>query len=71
MATDISKSVGRRIREIRKARGWRQIDLAAHAGIGKNHVSELERGQREAGLNALKAIADGLEISLSALLKDF
>jgi XRE family aerobic/anaerobic benzoate catabolism transcriptional regulator len=70
MATDICERLGRRIRLLRKARGWRQIDLAEHAGIGKNHISELERGQREIGLRNLAALALALDTTPDRLLKD-
>jgi len=69
MATDICVRVGRRIREIRKQRGWRQIDLAEQAGIGKNHISEVERGQRELGLMNLEAIAKSLNVTPCDLLR--
>jgi len=69
MATDICLRLGTRIRELRKARGWRQIDLAEHAGVGKNHISELERGQREIGLRTLEAIAHALNTRPSEILR--
>lgn len=69
MATDICTRLGKRIKELRQARSWRQIDLAAHAGISKNHISELERGSREIGLRNLVAIAEALDITPDALLK--
>jgi transcriptional regulator with XRE-family HTH domain len=69
MATDICVRLGFRIRELRKKRQWRQIDLAEHAGIGKNHISELERGQREIGLRLLEAVAAALDTP-DKLLKD-
>jgi transcriptional regulator with XRE-family HTH domain len=43
--------------------------LAAHANIGKNHISELERGAREIGLRNLEAIAKALETTPDALLR--
>lgn len=55
---------------LRKARGWRQIDLAEHSEMHKNHVSELERGQREIGLRKLEAIAYALDTTPDRLLKD-
>ncbi|HEY0263530.1 MAG TPA: helix-turn-helix transcriptional regulator [Granulicella sp.] len=70
MATDICIRLGKRIKDFRKLRGWRQIDLAEHAGIGKNHISELERGQREIGLRTLEAIAQALDKKPEELLKD-
>jgi len=70
MANDICIRLGRRIRELRKTRGWRQIDLAEHARMGKNHLCELERGQREIGLKKLFALAKALDTTPDKLLKD-
>lgn len=69
MATEICVLLGHRIRELRKARGWRQIDLAQHSGVHEVHISDLERGAREAGVNALQRIATALETSISELFK--
>jgi len=69
MATDICGQLGKKIRELRRERGWRQIDLAAHADLSKTHVNELEAGKREVGLKALERLADALEIKLSDLMK--
>jgi transcriptional regulator with XRE-family HTH domain len=60
---------GERIRKLRRARGWRQIDLAEHSGVHEVHISDLERGTREAGLRTLRKIALALDTSLSELLK--
>jgi len=50
-------------------RGWRQIDLAAHAELSKTHICELETGKREVGLEALDRIAVALDTKPSDLLK--
>jgi XRE family aerobic/anaerobic benzoate catabolism transcriptional regulator len=70
MASRISIRLGRRIREIRRAKGWRLIDLAQHSGIREVHLSYVERGLREVGLNTLVAIAKGLDIKLSDLIRE-
>ena len=69
MATDICVLLGRRIRELRRAKGWRQIDLAEHSGVHEVHISDLERGTREAGVRTLHRIAKSLETSVSDLFK--
>lgn len=69
MATTLRAQLGTRIRNLRRKRGWRQIDLAAHAELSKTHICEIEVGKREIGLEALKRIADALEKSLSELLE--
>jgi transcriptional regulator with XRE-family HTH domain len=70
MATDICVLVGRKIRELRRTKGWRQIDLAEHSGVHEVHISDLERGTREPGLRTLQAITEALGISLTELFRD-
>lgn len=69
MASDICSRLGKRIREVRKAKGWRQIDLAQHAGVHEVHISDLERGVREVGLRTLAALAKALEVKLEVLVR--
>jgi XRE family aerobic/anaerobic benzoate catabolism transcriptional regulator len=70
MATDICVLLGRRVRELRKAKGWRQIDLSQHSGVHEVHISDLERGTREAGVRTLQRIAESLGTTISDLFKD-
>jgi transcriptional regulator with XRE-family HTH domain len=69
MATDICILLGRRIREFRRLKGWRQIDLAEHSGVHEVHISDLERGTREVGLRTLLALAKALNVKLSELMR--
>ena len=69
MATAVRTRLGKRIRGLRRERGWRQIDLAAHADLSKTHICDLELGRREIGLDALFKIAGALEVKASDLLK--
>jgi len=70
MGRELCTRLGERIRALRRAKGWRLVDLAEHSGVKEVHLSYLERGAREVGFNALAAIAQGLEVTLSDLLKD-
>jgi transcriptional regulator with XRE-family HTH domain len=69
MATDICIHLGKKIREARKATGWRQIDLAQHSGVHEVHISDLERGSREAGVRTLHAIAKALKMNMEELFR--
>jgi transcriptional regulator with XRE-family HTH domain len=69
MRLDVCVQLGKRIRELREKRGWRQIDLAEQSGIHEVHISDLERGAREVGLRRLAALATAFDLSLSELLK--
>jgi transcriptional regulator with XRE-family HTH domain len=70
MATDICVQFGERIRELRKERGWRQLDLAEQAGISENYVSDLELGRKEVCLRTIKALSEALGSSIVDLMKD-
>lgn len=43
--------------------------LADHAGIGQDHLSELERGNKEIGIKALERITDALNVSLEQFFR--
>ena len=62
--------VGRRIRDLRKARGWRQLDLAEHARLNENYISDLEIGKKEVCIRALAAIAKALGMSLCEFMEN-
>lgn len=70
MATDVCVLVGRRIRQLRKAKGWRQIDLAEHSGVHEVHISDLERGTREEGLKTLEAVVGALGVTLAEFFRE-
>jgi transcriptional regulator with XRE-family HTH domain len=62
-------ALGERIRDLRQARRWRQIDLAEEAGMHENYVSELELGRKEICLRMLQTVAETFGISTADLLK--
>lgn len=69
MASDICVRVGRKIRALRRAKGWSQQLLADHAELERAHLSRLEEGRREAGLRVLERIAIALEVELEDLVR--
>jgi transcriptional regulator with XRE-family HTH domain len=60
---------GERVRGLRERRNMDATEFAAHSGISRGHLSELEHGKREPGLKMLQDIAGGLGISMSQLLR--
>ena len=46
-----------------------ETEFAAHLGVNRGHLSDIELGKREVGLLMLQTIAAGLEMTMSALLK--
>ena len=60
---------GKRLRKLRESKGMNGSEFAAHTGLSRGHLSELEHGKREPGLLILQTIAAGLEMSISKLLR--
>jgi transcriptional regulator with XRE-family HTH domain len=69
MARDICQRFGERLRELRKHRGWRQLDLAEQAGISENYVSELALGQKEVCLRTIGILSKALGIAIEDIVK--
>jgi len=69
MASDICVRVGRKIRALRRAKGWSQQLLADHAELERAHLSRLEEGRREAGLRVLERIATALDVEVEDLVR--
>lgn len=59
--------LGDRVRELRKTRGWTLEQAAQHAGLARSTLSKIENGQMSPTYEALKKLADGLEISIPQL----
>ena len=67
---DISSRFGVRLRELRRSRNMTQLEMAIAFGIDRSYISDVERGRKAISLPTLEVIALGMDVSLSALLKD-
>ena len=61
--------MGERIKNIRKAKGLKQDDLAERSGLNRAHLYRLENGHQSMTLRTLKIIADALEVRVVELVK--
>ncbi|HCF59023.1 MAG TPA: XRE family transcriptional regulator [Myxococcales bacterium] len=66
---DITKALGRRIRQLRQSRTERitQEGLAERAEISVSFLSMIERGERAPHIDTLARLARALEVSISEL----
>ena len=69
MTTDICVRFGQRIRKLRKERGWTQVYLAEHTGLGSVYISQLEHGRKEPGLRTIEVLAISFGLTPSQLLR--
>ena len=72
MATRSVKSrFGARLRQLRDERGYSQEELAERAGLHRNYVGGVERGERNVALENIVKLAKALAIKPSDLFSDF
>lgn len=60
---------GQRIRNLRKARGLSQEQLAELTGFHRNYIGMIERGERNPALVNIEVFANVFDMSLSELFK--
>lgn len=62
-----AKRLGRRVRELRQARGFSQEALAERADLHRTYDADIERGRRNPSLWTLERLAIGLGIEVADL----
>jgi MerR family transcriptional regulator, light-induced transcriptional regulator len=65
---DYFERLGRRVQELRSARGWTQQQLADEAGLDRTYISGLEHGKQNPTIGALLRLATALEAPLDRLV---
>jgi len=71
MARDIRSWLARRIKTLRKERGWAQEDLAAHAEVSRTSISAIETARSEPGLETILAVAHSFDMTMPELFDGF
>lgn len=66
-AEAVAKSLGRRIRQLRRDKGWSQEYLADEAGMHRTYLWGIERGVRNPSIRHLSQIADALGVCVGGL----
>lgn len=68
---NVSASVGRKIKGIRKLAGMSGYDLAQRLGLSQQQISRYECGQTSMTIDTVVMIAHVLNISVNELLDDY
>lgn len=71
MVEGVSGAVGRRVRELRSGLAISQEELAERAGLHRNYVGSVERGERDVGVGAIARIAAALGVTLAEFFAPF
>jgi transcriptional regulator with XRE-family HTH domain len=62
---------GSTLRKLRDERGYSQEELAERAGLHRNYVGGVERGERNVALENIIKLAKALSVSPQDLFADF
>jgi transcriptional regulator with XRE-family HTH domain len=67
----VKSRFGSRLRQLREERGYSQELLAERAGLHRNYVGGVERGERNVALENIVKLAKALSIKPGDLFSDF
>lgn len=65
---DVVRRIGAKVRELRKAQGLSQEELAARAGLDRTYISQIERGVKNVTVASLDKVAQALGATLVELV---
>ena len=66
---DLSKRLGDRVRVLRAQRQWSQEVLAELAGVHRNYLGHVERGELNVSFKKLYKLATAFEMSVAQFLE--
>lgn len=69
MEGDLQRTVGNNIRDLRRARGVSQEELADEIGVHRTYMGGVERGERNLTLRSLERIAQRMGVDPIVLLQ--
>lgn len=69
MSIDPRVLFGKRLVELRKARGWSQEELAWESNLARSYIGGVERGQRNISLINICKLAKTLEVKPMNLME--
>ena len=63
----VTKKLGKRIQNLRKAAGYTQEEFAEAVGLSRTHMGHIEQGRRSPSMEVLVKIAKKLKIEIGNL----
>jgi len=68
---NLQKKLGKRIRQLRKDRGYSQESFAFECGLHRTYVGCIERGEKNITVANVEKVAKALKITMEELFKDY
>lgn len=66
---DLLILLGKRVHDLRAARGWSQEEFAHVSGLHRTYIGQIERGEKNISFENLSKISAALDVTLSELLQ--
>lgn len=60
-----TRTIGKQLKELRIARGWRQLEVADKVGLSRSAISNIESGKRALTLTTLKRFCEIYSVDVS------
>ncbi len=57
--------IGKQLKELRRSRGWRQLEVAEKVGLSRSAISNIESGKRSLTLTTLQRFCELYNIDIS------
>ena len=67
MTTRVRKSFGKRVRELRKQKGYSPEELADKAGLHRTYIGSIERGEQNVSIDNIDKIAKALKTPIALM----
>lgn len=67
--TRIRKAFGKKVRDLRKARGFSQESFADAVGLHRTYIGSIERGEQNVSIDNIAKIAKTLKVKLTILFE--
>jgi transcriptional regulator with XRE-family HTH domain len=69
MGASARRTLGQRIKDLRRKQDFSQEELADRAGIHRTYIGAVERGERNISLDNIVGIAKALGVAPSVLMR--
>lgn len=67
---EVQVRFGRRVRALRKRKGWSQEELAEACNLHRTYVGGIERGERNVSLVNIEKLAESLQVGIQHLFEE-
>jgi transcriptional regulator with XRE-family HTH domain len=69
MSKVVRNKFGKKIRDLRRSKGWSQEELADKVGLHRTYIGAIERGEQNVSIDNIAKLAKTFNVSLEALFR--